>query len=74
MTGSLALTALVGREGEPRYLAYLNRSRLDLFRGVFGGVVRRIVRGRLRSEAGEVVHGLRQRLESGPPGSVKSEF
>jgi hypothetical protein len=74
MTGSLALTALVGREGAPRYLAYLNRSRLDLFGGVFGGVVRRIVLGRLRSEAGAIVDGLRRRLESGPPESLKSDF
>jgi hypothetical protein len=74
MNGSLAVTALVGSGTSPRYLAYLNRSRLDLFSGLFGGMVRRIVVGRLRSEAGEVVDGLRRRLESGPVGSLKSEF
>jgi len=68
MTGAVAVTAIVGGRGQgPAYLAYMNRSRLDLLGGVFGGLVRRIVAGRLRDEAGQVVDGLRRRLQSGEP-------
>jgi hypothetical protein len=68
MTGALAVTALVGGRGEgPAYLAYMNRSRLDLLSGTFGGLVRRLVVGRLEDEAGQVVDGLRRRLQSGEP-------
>ncbi len=68
MAGSLAITAIVGgRGGAPRYLAYLNRSRVDVLDGFFGGLVRRIVERRLRDEAGQVVDALRRRLEAGEP-------
>ncbi len=68
MTGALALTAIVGgSDGRPRYLAYLNRSRVDVLGGLFGGVARRIIGSRLRGEATEVVEDLRRRLESGTP-------
>ena len=68
VTGSLALTAVVGgRNGTPRYLAYLNRSRVDVLDGFFGGLVRRVAERRLRNEAGQVVDGLRQRLAAGEP-------
>lgn len=66
LTGSLALTALVGgTDGQPRYLAYLNRSRVDVLGGLFGGLARRIIERRLRTEATDVVQDLRRRLESG---------
>jgi hypothetical protein len=68
MTGSLGLTMLLGgEEGGPVYLAYLNRSRVDVLGGLFGGLVRRIMEGRLRSEAGEAVGALRRRIEAGDP-------
>jgi hypothetical protein len=68
MTGSLAVTAITGSaDGAPRYLVYLNRSRVDVLGGLFGGIARQIVERRLRGEAQEVVRGLRQRLEAGPP-------
>ena len=68
MTGSLAVTAITaGGPDVPRYLVYLNRSRVDLLSGMLGGLVRRIVERRLRGEADDVVHGLRRRLESGEP-------
>ena len=68
MSGSLAITAIVGgRDGAPRYLAYLNRSRVDVLDGFFGGLVRRIVERRLRDEAGQLVDALRRRLEAGEP-------
>lgn len=67
MTGSIAVTAIAGEA--PRYLLYLNRSRVDVLDGFFGGLARRIVEGRLRDEAGQVVDSLRRRLEAGePPG------
>jgi hypothetical protein len=31
------------------YVVYLNRSRIDIFDGLFGGMARRIVAGRARS-------------------------
>ena len=68
ITGSLAVTAVI-RGPSGRYLTYLNRSRVDILDGVFGGLVRRIVERRLREEAGDVVDGLRRRLESGDPPS-----
>jgi hypothetical protein len=68
VTGSLAITTVVGgRDGMPRYLAYLNRSRVDLLDGFFGGLVRRVAERRLRNEAGQVVDGLRRRLAAGEP-------
>lgn len=68
MSGSLAITAIVGgRDGAPRYLAYLNRSRVDVLDGFFGGLVRTIVERRLRDEAGQLVDALRRRLEAGEP-------
>jgi hypothetical protein len=68
MTGSLAVTAIVaGRGGRPAYLVYLNRSRVDLLDRFFGGLVRRIMAGRLRDNAATVIDALRQRLQSGDP-------
>jgi len=49
---SLGLTLLVPdrRASSPTtYVVYLNRSRIDLFDGMFGGMARRIVAGRARS-------------------------
>jgi hypothetical protein len=67
MTGSLAITTITGNETTGRYLMYLNRTRVDVLSGFFGGLVRRVMERRLRNEAGEVVQALRRRLESGPP-------
>lgn len=68
MTGSLAVTTIVGgRDGFPRYLAYLNRSRVDVLNGLFAGLVRRIMERRVREDAALVVDSLRQRLLSGEP-------
>jgi hypothetical protein len=67
MTGSLAFTAVFGRrDGVPGYLAYLNRSRIDVLGGLFGPVARLFIERRLRNEAALVVDELRMRLE-GPP-------
>jgi hypothetical protein len=66
MTGALAITTITGEAGGPRYLMYLNRSRIDVLDGFFGGLVRRIMGGRLRNEASSVINGLRQRLRENP--------
>ena len=44
------------------YVVYLNRSRIDLFDGVFGGVARRIVAGRARTLVAEQLQRLQVRL------------
>jgi hypothetical protein len=66
--GSLGLTMVLQDPAtDVRYLAYVNRSQLDLLRGLFGGLVRRVLKGRLERQAQQVVRGLRARLESDEP-------
>jgi hypothetical protein len=44
MDSSLSLTALLrGEPGGPNYLAYLNRSDVDMLRGLFWRLVRVII-------------------------------
>jgi hypothetical protein len=65
---SLGVTALVtGGPGRSNYLVYVNRSRVDALGGMFGGIVRGFVERRLKTEAADVLQGLRRRLESGEP-------
>lgn len=66
--GGLGLTMIVrdGTSGAP-YLAYVNRSQVDLLRGFFGGFVRSVLEHRLERQAPLIVRGLRARLESGKP-------
>ncbi|MBZ5556182.1 MAG: hypothetical protein LAO77_02790 [Acidobacteriia bacterium] len=64
--GSLSVTAVV-RDGPRRYLAYINESDLDVLDGFWGGLARRILERRMRSEAPKVLETLRHRLESGEP-------
>jgi len=44
------------------YVVYLNRSRIDLFDGVFGGLARRIVSGKARSLVGAQLSRLQRTL------------
>jgi hypothetical protein len=68
MDGSLAVTALMrGVGGSPTYLVYVHRSEVDVFDRFFGGMVRRVVERRLRTDGAAALDGLRHRLESGPP-------
>ena len=68
VNASLGLTAIVrGEPGAHNYLAYVNRSEVDMLGGMFGGLVRWFMQRRLRSEAADVLRGLRRRLESGEP-------
>jgi len=65
---SLGLTLLVpdrAAASPVTYVVYLNRSRIDLFDGPFGGVVRRIVSGRARTLVAEQLQRL-QRLLAAP--------
>ena len=45
------------------YVVYVNRSRIDLFEGVFGGVARRIVSGRARSVVADQMHRLQRAFQ-----------
>jgi hypothetical protein len=65
---SLGLTMLVpGLGGGPSYLVYLNRSELDIFSGMFGGVARATMERRLARQAPVLLRDMRARLESGLP-------
>jgi hypothetical protein len=67
LTASLGLTALMRGTDGGRYLVYLNRSEVDMLGGFFGGIVRMFMERRLKSEAADILRGLRTRLESGDP-------
>jgi hypothetical protein len=54
-------------DGAHQYLVYLNRSRSDVFDGLFGGLIRSTIVRRLRAEAPEALKIVRGRLESGEP-------
>jgi hypothetical protein len=57
------------------YLAYINRSQVDMLRGFFGGFVRVVFEDRVERQAPLIVRGLRARLESGhPPDEVSDPF
>ena len=62
---SLGLTLLVPDRtatSPATYIVYLNRSRIDLFDGVFGGITRRMVAGRARTLVGEQLQRLQGAL------------
>ena len=66
---SLSFTAIsASPDGTQQYLVYLNRSRSDVFDGLFGGLIRRTIARRLRVEAPQALQALRSRLESELPG------
>jgi hypothetical protein len=64
---SLGLTVMVdrGTPAEPRtLLIYVNRTRVDVFRGVLGGLKRPIVRSRAKSGAERMIENMRTKLET----------
>jgi hypothetical protein len=64
---SLGLTLLVPdrtASTPATYVVYLNRSRIDLFDGVFGGITRRIVAGRARGVVAEQLERLQRVFSS----------
>jgi hypothetical protein len=74
--GGLGLTMVVRDDATgTTYLAYVNRSQVDLLRGWFGGLVRSVLADRLERHAPQIVRSLRARLESGaPPGGPGDPF
>ena len=46
------------------YVAYVNRSRVDAFGGLFGGITRRIVGSRARGALADFLEGLQRRLDT----------
>lgn len=74
LEGSLGLT-MVLRDGTngTAYLAYVNRSQVDLLKGFFGGFLRGVIEDRIERQAPLIVRGLRARLESGEPSGKASD-
>jgi hypothetical protein len=70
---SLGLTLLVpdriapGAPPAATYVVYLNRSRIDLFDGLFGGVARRIVAGKAKTLVAEQLQRLQGSLAAAAP-------
>ena len=65
---SLGVTLLVrdpAASDPATYVVYLNRSRIDLFDGLFGGMARRVVAGRARSIVTEQLGRLQRDLAAG---------
>ena len=62
---SLGLTMMIGGGGASpaTYVAYLNRSRVDMFGGVFGGVTRALVKSKTRGAAADNMERLKTGLE-----------
>jgi hypothetical protein len=69
-TGSLGMTAFVMGRDDARYLVHLNRSQLDMLKGMWGGLVRSVLERRLASEAKPAMATVKGRLESGHPSSL----
>lgn len=63
---SLGITLLIPDKSAlspATYVVYLNRSRIDLFDGLWGGIARSVVKGRARSLVAEQLERLRETLE-----------
>jgi hypothetical protein len=72
--GGLGLTMVLrDSTNGTQYLAYVNRSQVDMLRGFFGGFVRVVLEDRVERQAPLIVRGLRERLESGNPRDEDSD-
>ena len=72
---SLGLTLLVPDRAAPSpatYVVYLNRSRIDLFDGIFGGMARRLVAGRAKGLVAEQLQRLQRVLAADPSLDARS--
>jgi hypothetical protein len=68
VNGSLGLTMVLRHpEHDSRYLVYLNRSQVDLLKGLLSPLRRMVLERRVTRDTPEVVRALRERLESGAP-------
>jgi len=76
LEGGLGLTMVVrDATNSAPYLAYVNRSEIDMLRGFFGAFVRGVLEDRVERQAPLIVRGLRARLESGnPPDEISDPF
>lgn len=66
---SLGLTLLLPARATPTpamYLVYLNRSRIDIFDGMLGGIARKMVSNRARALVSEQLERLQRSLEGQP--------
>lgn len=65
---ALGLTTVVCESpGAPCYLVYVNRTQVDFFGGILGGVKRAVAGQRVESQTPDIVRGLRDRLQTQPP-------
>jgi hypothetical protein len=67
---SIGLTLLLPDETRGRastYVAYVNRSRLDVFSGLLGGIIRRTVRSRVRSGMADSLGRVKAAMERTSP-------
>lgn len=71
LEGAIGVTAFV-RDGRGRsYLVYLNRSDVDILSGLWGGLARSIIEGRLRKDGPAILREVGARVAAGaPPASV----
>jgi len=65
--GSLGTSFVVSAGEQGYYLVYVNRSRVDVLGGFFGGLKRNLIEGRLGNEVKTAVETVRKRLEGGNP-------
>lgn len=74
--GGLGLTMILrDATNGTLYLAYVNRTQVDMLRGFFGGFVRGVLEGGVERQAPLIMRGLRTRLESGsPPDELSDPF
>jgi hypothetical protein len=67
LNASLSVTTITpAASSSPRYLVYTRRSRTDVLGGALGGIIRRLIERRIRSEAPSALDRLRRRLETEP--------
>jgi hypothetical protein len=66
--GALGVSAVLCDEGMSAcYLAYLNRTRVDLLGGLFSGFKRAVIEDRIESDGPKLLREVIRRLESGSP-------
>jgi hypothetical protein len=65
--GSISVTAFVRDAEGRRYLAYLNRSDVDILSGFWGGWARSIIEGRLRKDGPLILTEVRDRIATTTP-------
>ena len=58
--------AVQSRDGAHTYLVYVNRTQIDVLGGLFGGLKRAIIEGRIENETAGIFSELRRRIEREP--------